>query len=188
MIFHKTKIDGVLVIELEPRVDGRGFFMRTYDKEIFAKHGLPTDWAQENQAFSKTKGTIRGLHFLYPPRTEAKLIQMAEGEGFWVFLDLRKNSPTLGHWDSIVMSAEKHHVLFLPRGIANGICTLSDNCHVLYHMDNAYDDNAKGGIQWNDPELAIPWPVKTPSSIAARDTNAPSFKEFLEKSGGGLTV
>ena len=188
MIFNKTKIGGAWIIELEPRVDERGFFMRTYDKDIFAEHGLPTDWAQENQAFSKAKGTIRGLHFLYPPKTETKLIQMAEGEAFWVFLDVRKSSPTFGKWDSIILSAEKNHMLLLPRGIANGICTLRDNCRVLYHMDNEYDDSAKGEFKWDDPELGIPWPIKNPTNISTRDRNAGSFKEFLIKSGGGLEI
>jgi len=188
MHLKKTKIDGAWEIELDPKIDDRGGFVRIYDKEIFVEHGLPTDWVQESHAFSKNKGTIRGLHFLYPPHTEAKLIQMTKGEGFWAFLDIRKNSPTLGHWDSIGLSAKKNHMLFLPRGIANGVCTLTDNCHVFYHMDNAYEDSAKGGIQWNDPELGIPWPVKTPSSIAMRDMNAPSFKEFLEETEGGLVL
>ncbi len=188
MIFHKTNIEGVLIIGLEPNFDERGFFMRTYDKKIFAEQGLPTDWAQENHALSKIKGTIRGLHFLYPPRTEAKLIQMAEGEAFWAFLDIRRKSSTFGRWGSVVLSAEKNHILFLPRGIANGICTLRDNCRVLYHMDNVYDDNAKGEIAWDDPELEIPWPIKNPTNISTRDRNAGSFKEFLIKSGGGLEI
>src|SRR5258708_6915507 len=132
MNFKELSVPGVWEIELDPKIDERGFFVRTYDKEIFREHGLPTDWVQESHAFSKKKGTIRGLHFLYPPKNEAKLIQMAEGEAFWVFLNVRKNSPTLGHWGSIVLSAEKNHMLLLSRGIANGICTLSDNCHVLY--------------------------------------------------------
>lgn len=175
-------------IEFEPKVDERGFFMRTYDKEIFAAHGLPTDWMQESHACSKTKGTIRGLHFLYPPKNEAKLISMVAGEAFWAFLDIRKGSPTLGKWESAVLGAEKHNMLFLPRGIANAICTLTDDCHVLYHMDNAYDDSAKSEIKWDDPELGIPWPIKTPANISERDKNAQTFKEFLEKSGGGLVV
>ncbi len=113
---------------------------------------------------------------------------MADGEGFWVFLDVRKNSPTLGKWGSIVLSAEKNHMLLLPRGIANGICTLRDNCRVLYHMDNMYEDGAKGEIAWDDPELGIPWPIKDPSSISDRERNAQSFKAFIEKNGGGLEI
>ncbi len=186
MKFQEQNIKGVFEITLDPIVDERGFFVRTYDKTVFAEHGLPTDWTQENHAFSKAKGTLRGLHFLYPPHTEAKLIQMAAGGGFWVFLDVRKGSPTLGKWGAIVLTAEKASLLFIPRGIANGVCALTDNCRVLYHMDNFYDDNAKGAIRWNDHDLGISWPVATRSHIAERDINAQSFKEFLEKTGGRL--
>ncbi|MFH0712273.1 MAG: dTDP-4-dehydrorhamnose 3,5-epimerase [Candidatus Jorgensenbacteria bacterium] len=188
MRFRELNIKGVFQIELEPNVDGRGFFMRMYDKEIFRVHGLPTNWVQESRAFTKKNGTIRGLHFLYPPKNESKLISVLAGEAFWVFVDIRKNSPTLGKWGSIVLSAEKHGTLFIPRGFANGMCTLSDNCHVLYRMDNMYDDNAKSEFKWDDPTLAIPWPVKNPTGISERDQNAQSFEEFLKRSGGGIEV
>jgi len=188
MRFSELNIRGVFQIELEPNVDERGFFMRMYDKEIFAAHNLPTEWVQESTALTKEKGTVRGLHFLYPPKNEAKLISMLSGEVFWVFVDIRKYSPTLGKWGSITLSAEKHGTIFLPRGFANGMCTLTDNCHVLYRMDNMYDDNAKSEFKWNDPTLAIPWPVESPTILSPRDQNAQSFKEFLEKSGGGIEV
>lgn len=188
MTFEEKNIKGVFEITLEPKTDERGFFIRTYDKQIFAERGLPTDWTQENHAFSKTKGTIRGLHFQYPPSAEAKLIRMAQGEAFWAFVDLRKNSPTFGKWGSIVLSAEKSNMMFIPRGVANGICTLSDNCHVLYKMDNFYEPSAQGAVRWDDPDVAVAWPVKIPSAISEKDKNAPSFKEFLEKTGGGIAV
>lgn len=188
MIFQTTKLKGVFEIQLEPKGDERGFFMRTYDKKIFEEHGLPTEWMQESHAFSKSKGTIRGLHFLYPPNAEAKLIRMAQGEAFWVFLDLRKGSPTLGKWGSIILSAEKRNMLFIPRGVANGVYTLSDDCHVLYKMDNFYGQNAEGGVQWDDPDLAVVWPMKHPNVLSERDKHLPSFKEFLEKTSGGLDI
>lgn len=188
MEFKELNIKGVFEIQLDPKVDDRGFFMRTYDKDIFRKNGLPTDWAQGNIAFTKNKGTIRGIHFLYPPYNESKLITMVGGKGFWTFVDIRKNSPTLGEWGSIIMSAEKKNMLFLPKGIANAVCTLTDDCQVLYHMDIAYNDSAKSEIKWNDPELAIPWPIKKPSVLAERDKKAQSFKQFLKKSGGGIVV
>ncbi len=188
MKFKELNIKGVFEIQLDLKSDDRGFFMRTYDRDLFKENGLPTDWSQESQAFTKNKGTIRGLHFLYPPYNEAKLIRMVVGEGFWAFVDIRKNSPTLGKWGSIIMSAEKKNMLFLPRGIANGLCTLSDDCHVLYHMDISYNDSAKSEFKWNDPELGISWPIKNPKNLAPRDKAAQSFKEFLAKSGGGITV
>ena len=188
MKFHELNIKGVFEIQLEPNIDERGFFMRTYDRESFQKQGLPTDWPQESHALTKNKGTVRGLHFLYPPYNEAKLIRMVGGEGFWVFLDLRKNSPTLGKWGTIILSAGKYNMLLIPKGFANGICALADDCHTLYHMDINYNDDAKGEIKWDDPELAIPWPIKKPKVLAPRDQSAQSFKEFLAKSGGGLVI
>ncbi len=188
MKFKELNIKGVFEIGLEPNVDERGFFVRMYDKEIFRAHGLPTDWVQESSALTKKKGTIRGIHFLHPPKNESKLISMLRGEAFWVFVDIKKDSPTLGKWGSITLSAEHHGTLFIPRGFANGMCTLSDDCHVLYRMDNIYDDDAKGEFKWDDPTLAITWPIKDPETISPRDRNAQSFEDFLSSSGGGLEV
>lgn len=188
MKFKELNLKGVFEIKIDPNVDERGFFVRVYDEEIFRVHGLPTDWVQESRAFTKKKGTIRGLHFLYPPKNEAKLIAMLSGKAFWAFVDIRKGSPTLGKWGSVVLSAEKHGALFIPRGFANGMCTMTDGCEVLYRMDTIYDDNAKSEFKWDDPTLAIPWPVKIPASISARDRNAQSFENFLVASGGGLEM
>ena len=113
---------------------------------------------------------------------------MIAGEGFWVFLDVRKKSPTLGQWGTVILGAEKHNSLFIPKGFANAVCTLTNDCHALYHMDAMYDDTAKSEIKWNDSELNIPWPIQSPSVISERDKKAQSFEEFLEKSGGGISV
>jgi len=188
MNFKELNIPGVFKIELEQKRDDRGFFMRMYDRELFEQNNLTTNWVQESMAFTKEKGTIRGLHFLYPPKNEAKLITMVSGEGFWVFIDIRKNSPTLGKWDSVTLSAETPSSLYLPRGFANGLCSLTDNCLVTYHMDNPYEDSAKSEFKWDDPTLNISWPIKKPTVLSERDTHAQSFKEFLETSGGGLDV
>lgn len=188
MTFSELSIPGVFEITLEQKRDERGFFMRLYDEKTFVARGLPTDWVQESRAFSAQKGTIRGLHFLYPPRNESKLITMVSGEGYWVFVDIRKNSPTIGRWGSVVLSGDKPSALLIPRGFANGVCTLSDNCDVIYRMDNAYDDAAKGEFRYDDRDLNIPWPVTPPTVLSERDEKAPSFAEFLRASGGGLEL
>ena len=188
MKLKELNIKGVFEIELDPKFDERGFFMRMYDKEIFQAEGLPTDWVQESVALTKDKGTVRGLHFLYPPKNEAKLISVLSGKAFYVFVDIRKNSPTLGKWGSVTLSAEEFGTILIPRGFAAGMCTLTDNCLVLYRMNNMFDDDAKGGFRWDDPTLAIPWPVKNPTGISERDQNAQSFEEFLAKSGGGIEI
>lgn len=188
MLFKELNTKGVFEIQLEPRIDPRGFFTRTYDKKIFAEHGLDLDWVQENHSFSKDKGTIRGLHFQYSPYSEAKLVRIIWGEGFFVFMDVRKNSKTLGAWGSVILSSERKNMLFLPKGIATGVCTLTPNCQLLYKMDEYYNQESQGVLKWNDPALGIPWPVRDPGNISEKDKNAPSFKEFLEKTGGGLEI
>lgn len=181
-------IPGVMKVEFNRSTDSRGFFERIYDEEIFRMYGLSIEWPQESIAFTKKRGTIRGLHFLYPPKNEAKFIVMLAGEAFWAFVDIRKRSPTLGKWGIITLSAERGEAIFIPRGFANGVCTLTDDVMVLYRIDNTYDDSAKSEFKWDDPELGISWPVKNPTELSLRDVRAKSFSEFLIQSGGGLEL
>lgn len=180
----KTKLDGVFEIRFKPNTDKRGFFMRTYDDKIFRKYGLNKNWVQENLSFSKFKGTIRGLHFQYPPHAETKAIMAITGETFLVFVDLRKDSPTFGNWDHVILSKEKKNMIIIPRGFANGICTLSEDCTLFYKFDNYFNPQNYDAIKWNDPDLKIKWPIKNPSIISEKDKNAKGFKEFMDKTGG----
>ncbi|OGF52115.1 dTDP-4-dehydrorhamnose 3,5-epimerase [Candidatus Giovannonibacteria bacterium RIFCSPLOWO2_02_FULL_43_11b] len=184
MLFKKTKLEGVWIIELEPNADTRGFFARTYDKKLFEEHGIARDWVEESESFSKHKGTVRGLHFQYPPHWEGKLMRISSGEAFLVWVDLRKNSLTFGQWDSLVLTPEKRSMIYTPRGFANGLCTLSDNCTLLYKIDNQYHPEKQDTVLWNDVDLGIEWPVKEAKELSERDTNAKSFKEFLSACGG----
>lgn len=183
MEIKELDIKGVFEIQLDPKIDERGFFMRTYDQGIFKKHGLDRKWVQENHSLSKFKGTVRGLHFQFPPDTETKLVRLSSGELMDVFVDLRKYSPTFGKWGSTILSAEKKNTLYIPKGFAHGICTLTDNCNFLYKVDNYYAKHNEYSIKWDDPDIGIEWPIDTPSVISERDKNAPSFKEFVEKYG-----
>lgn len=184
MIIKPGKFEGVFEIQLEPFEDGRGFFMRAYDKKIFAAHGIDKRWVQENHSFSKNKGTVRGLHFQYPPHTESKMVRVSSGEIFFAFVDLRKKSPTFGKWGSVVLSAKKKNMLLIPRGCAAGMCTLTDNCNFHYRVDNYYSKEKEDNIRWNDPDIGIEWPIKKAKVISERDSKAQFFKEFLEKHGG----
>jgi dTDP-4-dehydrorhamnose 3,5-epimerase len=189
MKFNEHKeIKGVYEIQLEPHEDERGFFMRTYDDKIFKEHGLDRRWVHENHSLSKIKGTVRGLHFQYPPDTETKLLRVVTGEVFFAFVDLRKGSPTFGRWGSVVLSGEKRNALYLPRGMGPGMCTLTDNCHLVYKVDNYYSPANEDNLKWDDPEIGIQWPIKVPIVISDRDARAQSFKNFLQKSKGGLVV
>lgn len=186
MQIEERRIKGVFTICLKPHEDERGFFMRTYDDKIFAKHGLHRKWVQENHSYSRYKGTVRGLHFQFPPVSEAKLIRAARGTILIVYVDIRRASSSFGNWDSLVLSEDNKLILFVPQGFALGMRTLSDHCSLLYKMDNYYAPEKQGIIKWDDPDLSIDWRIEKTEKIivSERDTQAPSFKDFLDRHKG----
>lgn len=183
MKFEEKEIKGVFEVRLKPFQDERGFFVRTYDDKIFKEQGLDRKWVHENHSFSVKKGTVRGLHFQYPPDTETKLLRVITGEVFFAFVDLRKGSPTFGKWGSLILSGEKKNMLYLPRGMAPGMCTLTDDCHLAYKVDNYYAPANEDNIHWNDPDIGIQWPITIPLVVSERDAKAQSFQEFVKKHG-----
>lgn len=182
----KKEIEGLCEIILSPLEDERGFFMRTYERELFREWQIDREWTYEAHSFSKTKGTVRGLHFQHPPHCEAKLERAILGEIFFAVIDLRKGSKTFGKHATVVLSAKKNNMLFVPRGCAQGMCTLTEDCHLLYKFDNFYSKKHEDNILWNDPDLGIKWPLTAPSVISERDKNAQTFGQFLDKTKGGL--
>ena len=183
MQITEKKLKGLFEIQHSPFEDNRGFFMRTYDSNILIQKGLNREWVQENHSSSAQKGTVRGLHFLNMPHTDAKLIRCIKGEIFDVVVDIRKNSATYGEWTSVILSEKKKNSLFIPRGFAHGFCTLTENCDIIYKHDNFYNGDFDSGIKWNDTDLNIEWPIKNPI-LSERDENLMSFKEFTNKFGG----
>jgi dTDP-4-dehydrorhamnose 3,5-epimerase len=183
MLINETELKGVFEITPEPHEDSRGFFMRTYDDKIFKQHGLHRDWVQENHSYSKLKGTLRGLHFQFPPHSETKLVRAVTGEIFMVFVDLRQDSKNFRQWDSLILSGDNKKMLYIPKGFALGMCTMTDNATLLYKMDNYYAPDSEGAIKWDDPDIGIDWPVENPS-ISEKDAKAGSFKEFVDEYGG----
>lgn len=183
MLISKTKIKDVFVINWLPHKDKRGYFVRTYDRVIFSKLKLNIKWVQESQSFSKNKGIVRGLHFQFPPYSETKIVRAVMGKIYMVYLDLRKDSKTFGKWDNIILSEKNSTVLYLPRGLALGMCTLTNNCMLLYKMDNIHAPKHQGEIKWNDSQLGIKWPTKKPI-LSKRDQKAMSFAGFIKKYGG----
>jgi len=183
MLIKERKLRGVFEIQLEPHEDKRGFFMRVYDDTIFRKYRIHRNWVQENHSLSVEKGVIRGMHFQFPPHTETKLVRAISGETYDVFIDLRKDSPTFGQWDSIKLSAENKKMVYIPRGFAHGFCTLTKNCEVVYKVDNYYTPDSEDIIRWDDPDLGIDWPVDNPI-LSEKDSKAKSFMEFIETYGG----
>lgn len=176
----EKKIKGVFEITLVPKSDDRGYFMRAYDKKMFEFFNIERDWVQENQSRSEKKGIIRGLHFQFPPYSEAKLIRCNKGAIFDVYLDLRKNSPTYGRWESIELTEQNRKMLFLPRGFAHGFCTLTEISEVIYKVDNFFSKDHDSGIIWNDTDLAINWPSQEPI-LSEKDKKLMTLKEFTSR-------
>jgi dTDP-4-dehydrorhamnose 3,5-epimerase len=151
----------VLIIEPTVRIDRRGFFLEMYKKSEFIAAGLAVDFVQENLSRS-VRGTVRGLHFQRPPKAQAKLTRVIAGEVFDVAADVRAGSPTYGKWVAVRLSGENRKSLFIPAGYAHGFCVCSADAEVLYQTSEEYAPELEGGVRWDDPVLAIPWPVREP--------------------------
>lgn len=165
--FIETSIKDVYIIEPKKYGDNRGYFMETYKESDFRTAGLDYTFVQDNQSKSK-KGVLRGLHFqrTYP---QAKLVRCIEGEVFDVCVDLRKDSPTYGKWEGVVLSAEKGNQFMVPRGFAHGFVVLSETATFCYKCDELYHPEDEGGIMWNDPDIGIEWPYDEEPLLSEKD-------------------
>jgi len=172
----KTSLPGVLVIEPKVFGDHRGWFMETYSEEKFREAGLDLKFVQDNQSFSATKGTLRGLHYQMSPKAQTKLVRCTRGKIFDVAVDIRKGSPTFGNWFGIELSEENKKQLLIPRGFAHGFMTLTDDVEVQYKVDELYAPECDRGIVWNDPTIGIEWPVELAAPVlSAKDQAAPTL-------------
>ena len=173
--FFETSIKGVYIIEPKKYGDNRGYFLETYKKKDFDEAGLVYDFIQDNQSKSK-KGVLRGLHFqkTFP---QAKLVRCIEGEVFDVCVDLRKDSPTYGKWEGVVLSAEKGNQFMIPRGFAHGFVVLSETATFCYKCDELYHPEDEGGIMWNDPDVDVKWPYTEEVLLSEKDKVHPRLKE-----------
>ncbi len=149
----------VLLITPRRHGDARGWFSETWSRKSLATAGLDIDFVQDNQAFNARSGTVRGLHFQTAPHPQAKLVRVLAGAILDVAVDVRAGSPTRGRWVSARLTAEGGEQLFVPRGFAHGYCTLCDDVMLAYKVDGDYAPQTEGGVIWNDPDLAIDWPV-----------------------------
>jgi len=154
--FTKTSIEGVIVVDVKSFGDERGYFMETYKRTDFAKGGIDVDFVQDNQS-SSTKGVLRGLHFQIN-HPQSKLVRVVSGAVFDVAVDLRKESPTYGKWEGVILTANNRRQFFIPRGFAHGFLVLSDAAEFCYKCDDIYHPNDEGGLMWNDPTIRIEWP------------------------------
>jgi len=168
----ETILQGVLVLEVEPITDERGLFARTWDRADFVSRGLASNLEQVSIAYNEVAGTLRGLHFQAAPDGEAKTVRCTAGAIFDVAVDLRDGSPTRLRWVGRELSAANRHSLFVPEGCAHGYVTLTDGAEVQYQISTPYRPDAARGYRWDDPTLAIEWPVAI-RRISARDAALP---------------
>ncbi|GGK29271.1 dTDP-4-dehydrorhamnose 3,5-epimerase [Salinarimonas ramus] len=162
MRFSETPLAGAFLIEPEPIADPRGFFARTVDREAFAAHGLDADFVQASVSFNARAGTLRGLHFQRAPHAEDKLVRVTAGAILDVIVDMRPRSPTRWRWHAQPLDAASRAALYVPKGFAHGFVTLVDETEILYQMTTPYVPGAGAGLRWDDPMLAIEWPIRTP--------------------------
>ncbi len=173
----QTSIWDALIIEPKVFGDERGFFMESWNRHSFAAIGLNVDFVQDNHSRSQ-RGVLRGLHYQVQ-QTQGKLVRVIIGAVFDVAVDLRRSSPTFGQWAGVVLSAENQRMFWVPPGFAHGFLTLSESADFLYKATDYYAPEHERSIFWDDPELAIDWPLETigTPTLAAKDAAAPCFKD-----------
>jgi dTDP-4-dehydrorhamnose 3,5-epimerase len=171
MRFTALALPGVVEVQIEPAADARGLFARVFCAEEFAAHGLPADFPQHSISYNQRAGTLRGLHYQRAPQ-EAKLIRCLRGAAYDVIVDLRPELPSYGTWCMVELSAGRRNAVFVPKGCAHGFQTLVDETELLYLIDTPYAAAAAAGIRWDDPALAIPWPLADPI-LSERDRLLP---------------
>ena len=174
----KTPLEGLVVIDIDFFSDGRGFFMESWHKRDFAEAGLSLDFVQDSHSRSR-RGVLRGLHYQDMRAPMVKLVRCTVGAVFDVAVDLRTGSSTLGKWFGIELTAENKKQLLVPIGFAHGFLTMSEVCEIQYKQTEYYRPQTEGGIAWNDPDIAIQWPLSDPV-LSQRDQNQVSLKQYLE--------
>jgi dTDP-4-dehydrorhamnose 3,5-epimerase len=171
----ETPLPGVLLIELATFGDHRGRFMETYRRERYAAAGIDSEFVQDNYS-SSVRGTLRGLHHqLHSP--QGKLVHVTRGEVFDVAVDIRRASATFGKWFGARLSAENHLQMWVPPGFAHAFLVTSDSADVLYKVTTTYAPTDERAIRWNDPDLAIDWPLQDEPLLSARDRDAPLLRD-----------
>ncbi len=175
MTFEETFISGVYRVSLTPNTDDRGYFARVFCADEFRAHGLPEMFEQSSLSRNIHRATLRGLHYQPDPYAEAKFVRCVRGAVFDVAVDLRRQSPTYLKWVAATLSAENGVGLYVPAGIAHGFQTLEDDSDVLYQITPAYRPGHGEGLRWNDPAVAIEWPLSGPL-LSQRDATYPDWR------------
>jgi dTDP-4-dehydrorhamnose 3,5-epimerase len=176
MIFTETKLKGAFIIDLERRSDSRGFFARAFCQNEFAAHGLKPTIAQANLAHNKLMGTVRGMHFQFPPAAETKVVRCTRGAILDIIVDLRPESPTFLQHIEVEMNEDNQRALYVPERFAHGYQALRDNTDTSYQVGEFYTPGCEGGLMYNDPALGLKWPLPV-SVISDKDQQWKSFQD-----------
>lgn len=173
-------IQGVVVYKPRRHLDSRGYFVETFNARKCREIGIDANFVQDNESHSASLGTIRGLHFQKPPVAQAKLVRVLRGSVLDIAVDLRAGSPTYGLWTGETLTADGGEQIFIPRGFAHAFFTLESDTVVAYKVDNFYDASCEAGLKWDDPTLAIKWPIAPQSAILSdKDQKFGSFADFV---------
>jgi len=170
MNFNNVDINDIFIIELEKKIDDRGFFSRLFCKKKFIEKGISFDINQINNSYSKKKGTLRGMHYQDYCHSGQKIVRCISGEIYDVVVDIRPNSDSFGRWHSEILSAENRKMIYIPRGFAHGFLTLTENTEILYFTSEIYNSDFDNGFLYNDPKFKINWPFD-PQIISNKDKN-----------------
>jgi dTDP-4-dehydrorhamnose 3,5-epimerase len=180
MIFTETKLPGAYIIDVDRKEDSRGFFARAFCQHEFVEHGLQPVIAQANIAFNRRKGTLRGMHFQFPPAAETKLVRCTRGAILDIIVDLRPESPTYLEHVAVELSADNHRALYVPERFAHGYQVLEDVTETSYQVGEFYTPNTEGGLKYDDPALGLAWPLPV-TEISEKDAAWASLAEVGEE-------
>lgn len=172
MKYVSTDLGGVMIVDIQPDRDDRGFSSRVFCANEFAESGLLSNIAQVSVTYNYARGTLRGMHRQVPPNAEAKLVRCTRGAIVAVAVDVRPESSNYGDHVMVQLSADNRRALFLPPFVAHGFQTLADNTEVLYQVSGVYDPDEEQGFRWDEPEFGIEWPLPA-SVVSERDANWP---------------
>lgn len=173
-----TELPGVVIVEPDVHRDARGFFLESFHHERYALHGIPGPFVQDNHSHS-LHATLRGLH-AQRESPQGKLVRAVEGEMFDVAADVRRGSPTFGRWVGVLLSGDNFRQLYIPPGFVHGFCVVSNRVHVEYKCTTPYRPGDELSVAWNDPELAIAWPLARPI-LSDKDASAPRLGAILDR-------
>lgn len=177
-MFETTPIPDLLIYRPRRFDDERGFFSESWSASAFAAQGLSFDWCQDNHSLTRRPGMLRGLHYQAPPMAQTKLVRCTSGRIWDVAADMRADSPGLGRWFGIELSPDNGTQLLIPRGFLHGFVALEANSEVQYKVDNPFDEDCDGAVAWNDPVLAIDWPLDGAPVLSAKDAAAPTLADW----------